>query len=185
MKSEQIALVFCALLSALAYPAAAAPACDVKATVPDGARVFAKLSGDSPWHEYRTLESVPEPTGAGLTYAQYWLDKDGAPSAFMLEMDQDYSKYVRYCFSSGNQLESIGFVVTTTWGWGYKMDGTVMQGALQVESSGFFNTYSFDTIPRPDGASAHADALNLALYLETSKLPFAALLSQPSTSNPK
>lgn len=158
----------------------AAPACDVMAQVPASARVFAKPSGDGAWREYRTLESVPDPAGPGAEIAQYSTDANGAPSVYILGFDKDDRIYARYCFDSGNKLGSIGFLVDTRWGWGFRLNGPVVQGAIQVQSSDFFDDSSGATIAKPANADDIAAALKPTLYLETGKLPFATLLAQPA-----
>jgi hypothetical protein len=180
MKSLRLAVVFFALAVCAVTAATAAPACDVKAQVPDAARTFSTLSGSSPWVEYPSLGYAPDATGEGAMYAQYWIDPNGAPSVFMFQPGREDEIYIRYCFTAGGQLASIGLVVNTAWEWGYRLDGTVTAGVLQVQSSSFFNNYSGATIDRPAQADSIANALKPVLYLETSKLPFAALLAQPA-----
>jgi hypothetical protein len=180
------ALVVCAVPATTAAQAAtaapattAAPACDVKAEVPETARTFSTLSGSSPWQEYQSLAYAPDPTGLGAAYAQYWTDSNGAPSVFMIQPGTQYWIYVTYCFSAAGQLENVSLILNSST-WGYRLDGTVTQGVLQAQTSYFFDNYSGDRIPRPDGADARADAMKPVLYLETSKLPFAALLARPA-----
>jgi hypothetical protein len=159
--------------------AAAAPACNVLAAVPDTARTFSTLSGSSPWVEYQSLAYAPDPTGLGGMYAQYWTDSNGAPSVFMIEPGTQGWIYVTYCFNAAGQLENVSFILTAPT-WSYRLDGTVTQGALQAQTSYFFDASSGNKIPKPDGADALADAMKPVLYLDTSKLPFAALLAQPA-----
>jgi hypothetical protein len=97
----------------------------------------------------------------------------------MIQPGSKYWIYVTYCFSAAGQLENVSFILNSST-WGYRLDGTVTQGALQAQTSYFFNNYSGDKIAKPDGADALADAMKPTLYLETSKLPFAALLAQPA-----
>jgi hypothetical protein len=165
--------------AAAAPAAAAATACNVLAEVPETARTFSTLSGSNPWVEYQSLAYAPDPTGLGAAYAQYWLDSNGAPSVFMIQPGTQYWIYVTYCFSVAGQLENVSFILNSST-WGYRLDGTVTQGVFQPQTSYFFNNYSGDKIPKPDGADALADAMKPVLYLETSKLPFAALLAQPA-----
>ena len=179
MNSVRLALASIAFAVCAVPAATAAPACDVKAEVPETARTFSTLSGSNPWVEYQSLAYAPDPTGLGAAYAQYWLDSNGAPSVFMIQPGTQYWIYVTYCFSVAGQLENVSFVLNAST-WGYRMDGTVTQGVLQVQTFYFFNNYSGDKIPKPDGADALADAMKPVLYLETSKLPFAALLAQPA-----
>ena len=184
MNSFRMALASIALAVCAAPAAAAAPACDVKSEVPDGARTFSTLSGSSPWVEYQSLADAPDPTGLGAAYAQYWTDGNGAPSVFMIQPGTKYWIYVTYCFSAAGQLENVSFILNAPT-WGYRLDGTVTQGTLQPQTSYFFDNYSGATIPKPDGADALADAMKPTLYLETSKLPFAALLAQPAKLSAK
>jgi hypothetical protein len=179
MNSVRLALASFALVVCAVPAATAAPACDVKAEVPETARTFSTLSGSSPWVEYQSLAYAPDPTGLGAAYAQYWTDSNGAPSVLMIQPGPQYWIYVTYCFSSGGQLQNVSLILNSST-WGYRLDGMVTQSALQTQTSYFFDNYSGDKIPKPDGADALADAMKPVLYLETSKLPFAALLAQPA-----
>ena len=180
MNSVRLALASFALVVCAVPAATAAPACDVKAEVPETARTFSTLSGSSPWVEYQSLAYAPDPTGLGAAYAQYWLDSNGTPSVFMIQPGKQYWIYVTYCFSVRGQLENVSFILNSSSTWGYRLDGTMTQGVLQPQTSYFFNNYSGATIPKPDGADALADAMKPTLYLDTSKLPFAAQLAQPA-----
>ena len=180
------ALVVCAVpattaaqATSAAPAATAAPACNVLTEVPETARTFSTLNGSSPWVEYRSLADAPDPTGLGGAFAQYWTDSNGAPSVTMIEPNTQYWIYVTYCFNAAGQLQNVSFILTAST-WSYRLDGTVTQGALQAQTSYFFDASSGNKIPKPDGADALADAMKPVLYLETSKLPFAALLAQPA-----
>jgi len=179
MNSVRLALASIAFAVCAVPAATAAPACDVKAEVPETARTFSTLSGSSPWVEYQSLGYALDPTGEGAMYAQYWVDNSGAPSVFMFQPGREDEIYIRYCFSVAGQLENVSFVLNAGT-WGYRLDGTVTQGVLQAQTSYFFNNYNGDKIAKPDGADALADAMKPTLYLDTSKLPFAAQLAQPA-----
>lgn len=178
MNSVRLAFVSLALVVCAAPAAMAATTCNVLAEVPETARTFSTLNGSSPWVEYQSLADAPDPTGLGGALAQYWTDSSGAPSAVMIEPGTKYWIYITYCFNVAGQLENVSFILTAST-WSYRLDGTVTQGALQAQTAYFFDASSGNKIPKPDGADALADAMKPVLYLETSKLPFAALLAQP------
>jgi hypothetical protein len=157
----------------------AATNCDVSAKVPEGARTFAKTNDRSRWREFRTIQNVPElDPGAGVS-AQFWWN-DRATLAYLVEPGEDFGVYTRYCFNSEGQLEGIGFEVRTAWGWGYRLEGTMIRGRLHADHSEFFNTENDKRIPKPEGANDISETLNPTLYLTTSKLPFANLIARPS-----
>jgi hypothetical protein len=185
MESSRVALaLFVGVLFGVPF-ATAMPPCDSKERVPDTARTFAKTSDEDHWREYRNMEAVPDLSMDGAAFAQFWLDPDGAPSALMVEPGEDFWVYTRYCFNRRGGLDSVGLEVRTAWGWGYRLGGSMMKGRLQPSSSWYFNTENNQRIPRPETADDIADVLKPTLYLETAKLPFAALIPQSAKSNPK
>jgi len=149
----------------------------VKAQVPLTARTFAVTSAQDHWREYKSIEAVPELDNDGGESAQFWRESAGGSSAYVVNPGEDFWIYTRYCFDGKGQLVQVGFEVRTAWGWGYKLEGSVVEAVLRPNSSLFFNTESGTTIPKPDGASDIPEALKPALYSTLSKLPFAQLVS--------
>lgn len=185
MKSERIAVVCCALALSVAPIAMAAPQCDVKAEVPAGARTFAKVSDQSAWREYPSIEEVPELDTNGGMSAQSWQEQNGGPSVYMVEPGEDFWTFARYCFDGKGELERVGFELRTAWGWGYRLEGTVSKEKLGAHSSEFFSTKNRKTIPRPNEAGDIPGALKPTLYLKTGNLPFAQFLFVSPKPNPK
>jgi hypothetical protein len=185
MESSRVALALIVGVCFAARLTTAMPACDSKAKVPDTARTFAKTSNEDNWSEYRNIEAIPDLSLDGAASAQFWLDPDGAPSALMVEPGEDFWIYTRSCFNKKGGLVGVGFEVRTAWGWDYRLGGFIVNGHLQTISSGFFSTRNDQKIPRPDTADDVADVLRPTLYLEMTKLPFAALLSRSSAAKSK
>ena len=180
IKSKRLAL-FCYGLTFFAVPiASAAPPCDVKAVAPQSARTYAKTGDQEAWREFRSIQDVPALDTDGGVSAQIWWDKAGASSVYMVEPGDDFWTYTRYCFDKTGQLERVGFEVRTAWGWAYRLEGPVVKGALRADSAGFLNAANERPIPKPEDANDISEALKPALYLKTSKLPFAHLLAHPS-----
>ncbi len=185
MTSTRTAAILCVLAASCVSTAFAAPPCDVNADVLQDTRTFAKTDNQTPWREFRSIQDLPDLSTDGGASAQYWREKDGSPSAFVDESNEDFSIHTRYCFNNAGQLQSVGLQVRTAWGWGYRQAASVVRGQLQVDSSEFFSTTNGKPIPRPDGADDIPAALKPVLYLTTSKLPFAALLAHFRNPGPK
>ena len=178
MKSARLTLLFVSSVISLARVAAAVTACDVNATVPERARVFANPSETERWQEYRSTQDIPDSDSDGGLSAQFWKDETGAPSAYFVESGEDFWIYTRYCFTQSGRLERIGFEVRTAWGWGYRLRGSVVGSSLRRDSSEFFDTKDEKPIPKPAGVADIPDALKPELYLTTGRLPFASLLER-------
>ena len=180
MKSKRLALFWCGL-TFLAVPVTfAAPACDVKAAVPQSARTYAKTGDQEGWREFRSVQDVPTLGTDGGMSAQLWRDETEASSVYMVVPGEDFWTYTRYCFGRGGQLERVSFEVRTAWGWSYRLEGQVIKGTLHSDSAEFFSTKNDRPISRPESASDISGALRPTLYLTTSKLPYAHLLAHSS-----
>ena len=178
MKSTRLTLLFVSSVISLARVAVAMPACDVSATVPERARVFAKSSETDRWQEYRSTQDIPGSDSDVGPTAQFWKDETGAPSAYFVESTEDFWIYTRYCFTQSGRLQRIGFEVRTAWGWGYRLRGSFVGSGLRRDSSEFFDTKNEKAIPKPEGAADIPDALKPELYRTTQRLPFASLLER-------
>ena len=159
--------------------------CNVQAPAPAEARTFAVLNTQGHWKEYKNIEAVPEIDTNGGESAQFWREKDGGSSVYTVDPGEDFWTYTRYCFDSTGQLSQVGFEVRTAWGWGYSLEGPVVEAVFLPKSTRFFSTENGKPIPRPDGASDVPNALRPVLYLRLTKLPFAQLLSGSPTATRK
>lgn len=185
MKLQRFAIICCTLMLSVVPGALAAPLCDVKAAAPQDARSFARIDDHGTWREFPTTQDIPDLETDSEDTAQFWRSANGQPSVYIVESGEDFSIYTHYCFGNSGNLERLGFEVRTGWGWGYRLSGSVSRGQLHVNSSGFFSTDDERAIAKPEGASDIPEALRPTLYLTTSKLPFARLLSRPVIPNRK
>jgi len=173
-------------LSVLAGPlllsaeSAQAP-CDVNAKILR-ARTFATTGDPHRWKEYKSIADVPELDTDGGQSAQVWHDNQGRPLVYTVEPGEDFWTYTRYCFDKSGQLTRVGFEVRTAWGWGYRLEGAVLGGALHPHSSGFFDTENGQPIEKPKDADGVPGALTPKLYPTFSKLPFARLFYAASAT---
>src|ERR1017187_7244837 len=96
-------------------------------------RVFAQLSGTNAWQEFENIEKVP------VLVTDGWI-------------------YSKYCFTRNGRLDRIAFELRTAWGWGYRLEAAIENGAIRAPSSGFFDTATSKSIPRPEQADDIAEA---------------------------
>jgi hypothetical protein len=185
MKSNRLAFFYCGLTFFAVPVTFASPVCDVKAAVPQSARTYAKTGDQEAWREFRSLQDVPALATDGGVSAQLWRDETGGSSVYMVEPGEDFWTHTRYCFDRGGQLERVSLEVRTAWGWDYRLEGSVVKGALRANSSEFFSTENERSISKPRGASDISEALKPTLYLTTSKLPFAHLFAHSFELPPK
>ena len=140
-------------------------------------RIFADSDGKHGWREYRSVKDVPEiQLDAGGAFAWLWAGRDGHVLIRIEEPGEDFSAYTDYCFSKNGQLEQLRFELWTAWGWGYREEGPIANGALAPQTLDFFSTENEEPITKPDQADDIHDALRPHLYLRKSQLPFARLL---------
>jgi len=104
--------------------------------------------------------------------ALLWKPGDRKTLVKIEEPGEDFNSYSTYCFSKNGVLIAIDFELRTAWGWGYRMAGPIVAGALVSKVSEFFDTRTGQVVPRPQEADAIAEALKPRLYLNRSKLPF-------------
>ncbi len=171
--------LLCLSIVLCAKAAFADPGCSVKASVPPTARTFARTDDQSAWHEFQTMKQVPELGDGGMS-GQFWRDNDGNSSAYTVEPGEDFWTYARYCFDGAGELHEVGFEVRTAWDWGYRIDGTILNGQLRIRSAHFFSTANEEPIKRPTGADDIPNALKPSLYLTVRTLPFGNLLNPRS-----
>jgi hypothetical protein len=177
------ALVLCLVTIGFSAMAFAAPACSLKVRMPASARTFAKINNQSDWQEYQSPDAVPELSFASGMSAQFWHPKHGTQSVTLVEPGQDFEIETRYCFDQGGDLESVSFEIRTALGWGHRVNGTVMGGVFNQNSSEFFRLKDGKTTPQPDLVGGVPRALEPKLYSSVSTLPFAGLLETSVASN--
>lgn len=156
--------------------------CRVRAQIPASARIFAATDAQSGWTEYKSIKAAPELGLNGGESAQFWRESDGHSSVYMIGPAEDFWTYTRYCFDGKGQLSEIGFEFRTAWGWGYKLEGSVIGTVLRPNSSQYFSTESGKPVSKPNGASDLPDALKPVLYFRLANLPFAKQLSDSSVT---
>ncbi len=148
-----VGLVLCLVTIGFSTMAFAAPACSLKVRMTAGARTFAKISNQSDWQEYQSLDAVPELSIASGVSAQVWHPKYGKQSVTLVEPGQDFEIETKYCFDEGGELESVSFELRTALGWGHRVEvvpRTVRGGAFKEVSSEFFRLEDGKTISQPD-----------------------------------
>ncbi len=170
-------------LAAGAAPSVLAATCSVRDKVPSTARVLAKTSDQAPWSEYRSLQDVPDLTLSGGTTALVVLKKSG--SVTIVKPGQTFWIYTRYCYGEDGALGGVGFEVRTYLGWGYRMEGSALQGGFSANSREFFRTKDGKTIRQPEGVADAPMNLQPTLYLSLDKLPFAALIKTTARAHGK
>jgi hypothetical protein len=178
-------LVLCLVTIGFSATAFAAPACSLKVKMPAGARTFAKISNQSNWQEYQSLDAVPELSLASGMSAQFWRPRHGTQMVTLVEPGQDFEIDTRYCFDEVGGLESVSFEIRTALGWGHRVEGTVIGGMFNQGSSEFFRLRDGKTTAQPDWVGGVPQALEPKLYSSMSKLPFAGLLETTEASNRK
>jgi|SRR5450631_802668 hypothetical protein len=145
-------------------------------------RVFAQLSGTNAWQEFENIEKVPVLVTDGGISAELWRRTDGIISVRTVEPGEDFWIYSKYCFTRNGRLDRIAFELRTAWGWGYRLEAAIENGAIRAPSSGFFDTATSKSIPRPEQADDIAEALRPRLYIQTMQLPFSNLIARRSQS---
>jgi len=151
--------------------------------MPAGSRTFAKISNQSDWQEYQSLDAVPELSSASGMSAQFLRPRHGTQSVSLVEPGQDFEIETKYCFDEVGELESLSFEIRTALGWGHRVEGTVTGGVFNQSSSEFFRLQDGKTISQPDWVGGVPRALEPQLYSSVSKLPFAGLLETSMASN--
>jgi hypothetical protein len=141
-------------------------------------RLFADPNGKHGWQEYRSLKDVPELAPGFGQFARFWAGPYGKALIRLEEPGEDFNIYTDYCFERTGQLVQLRFELRTAWGWGYREEGPVVNGALAPQMSEFFGTKNEVAVTRPEQADDIADALRPQLYAQKSRLPFARLLSK-------
>ena len=138
-------------------------------------RVFAIVDRQG-WREYRSVDDVPEVALGAANYAYLWVGRDRNVLIRMQEPTEDFAAYTDYCFDPTGHLVHLKFELRTAWGWGFREEGPVLKGLLNIHTSEFFSTNTEERISRPGQAADIADWLKPQLYLRKSQLPFAKLL---------
>jgi hypothetical protein len=144
-------------------------------------RIFADPDGKLGWREYHAVNEVPT---LGLDVgilARLWMGQKGTTLILLEEPGEDFYSYTHYCFDSNGALVSLRFELRTAWGWSFRIDGRIENGKLRPKTSEFFNTKTDLPVARPEQADDVAGALKPHLYLRKSSLPFAKLLSEPTS----
>jgi len=139
-------------------------------------KVFADPDGKSGWHRYQSTKSAPELELGFGKFAAFRPGSHGRTLIGLEEPGEDIYSYTAYCFERSGRLVYLGFELRTAWGWGFREEGPVRQGALVPEKSGFFDTQNDHAVPKPENAEDLSEALKPHLYLKTSDLPFFDLL---------
>jgi hypothetical protein len=138
--------------------------------------VFAKVDDGHTWREYRSVENVRALDLDGGISAQLWEGQDGSFLVRTVEPGEDFWTNTEYCFNKNGKLDQLRFEVRTAWGWAFRLNGSVEDGAIHEDSTGFFDTTTEKPITRPVGADEVPDALKPTLYLQAKQLPFSKLL---------
>ena len=182
MNVKRVVLVLSIMTIGIAPIATAAPSCNVRGKVSETARVFARISEHSAWHEYRSLDAVPELRLDSGMSAQFWQDRHHRGSVYIIEPGQDFWTYTRYCFDGDGELEGVSFEIRTPLGWGHRAEGPVLGGGFDASTQGFFSLKNGKAIARPEGVGDVPDELQPTLYRTVSELPFAQLLTVAADS---
>jgi hypothetical protein len=179
MTFRSTASVFLALAAIVAGPAANSQCSE--STQGPANRVFAKVNDHGPWREYRGIESVPDLVLDGGISAQLWDEANGSFSIRTVEPGGDFWTYTNYCFVRSGELARLSFEVRTAWGWAYRLEGPVENGAIRATTSGFSDTKTGEPVPRPGQADDVSQALKPTLYLRARQFPFSNLLATPKS----
>ena len=179
MHTKRMSLALAALILGTAPAAIAATVCSANVPVPMNARVFAKVSDEGSWNEYRSFDQVPKLEPVSGKYALYWHPKKNAPSVYIVELQQGFYIQTRYCYDSGGQLQGVDLEIGSNLGWGHRQEGAVAKDGFDASKAEFFRTVDGKEIGQPFGPSDPPRALKPKLYMKISDLPFASLL-EPS-----
>jgi hypothetical protein len=139
-------------------------------------RIFAEPDSKHNWREYRGFKEVPELENDFGEFAQLWTSHDGNVLISVQAPGEDFASYTDYCFGSKGELTELRFQLRTAWGWGYRVEGPVLNGKLAPKKSEFFNTKTEMPITKPEQADDIPDALKPMVYLREVQLPFSKLL---------
>jgi len=138
-------------------------------------RFFANAN-ERGWKKYSSAKDFPRPDAEWAEYASVW-SRTGSPLLALLDgQGQDFSDSAYYCYSATGELQSVEHEFRTVWGWGYWESESLLKGLVQSRHDHFFETNRQSIIPRPSGADDVGDAMRLALYETSSKLPFFSLM---------
>jgi hypothetical protein len=140
-------------------------------------RVFANSVGKHRWREYRSVSDVPELDLDGGASANLWVGRDGHILISIDEPGEDFAAYTDYCFNKKGQLELVRFELRTAWGWGYRQESPIRNGAIRNEISEFFSTDTKQPVAKPQQADDIPEALRPHFFMKESELPFAKLLT--------
>jgi hypothetical protein len=181
MNTRRIGFSLSVLVIGLAPIAMASPVCNVRVKIPATAHTYAKMSEQSSWREYRSMQEVPDlKLDSGMS-AQFWQnEKQKNWSVYMVEPGQDFWIYTRYCFDSGGELEGVDFEIRTLLGWGHRAEGTVSSYGFDANTFEYFSLQNGKVIPKPPGVGHIPAELKPILYREVTELPFASLLADSS-----
>jgi hypothetical protein len=175
MYSQFIVLAFCILPPAVGS-AATQEWCGANASLP-ALRVFATAGSPVAWQEYANIGGVPDSGSDEGISAELWKGVGGSLLIRTVEAGEDFWTYTEYCFNNSGHLRRVKFEVRTAWGWAYRVEGTIKNRAVHALSSGFIETKTEKTIPRPPDADNIPGALSPTLYLHAKRLPFSKLLN--------
>jgi hypothetical protein len=139
-------------------------------------RILANPDRKHPWREYRTIKEVPELENDFGEFVQLWTSHDGNVLIRVEAPGEDFASYTDYCFDSKGQLIQLRFQLRTAWGWGYRVEGPILNGKLAPKKSEFFSTKTEMPITKPQQADDIPDALKPIIYLRQAQLPFFKLL---------
>jgi hypothetical protein len=149
--------------------------CGADQSQPAG-RIFAEPDRKHNWREYRGVKEIPELENDFGEFAQLWTSRDGNVLISVQAPGEDFASYMDYCFDSRGQLIELRFQLRTAWGWGYRVEGSILNGKLAPKKSEFFNTKTEMPITKPEQADDIPDALKPIVYLREAQLPFFRLL---------
>ena len=181
-KSGWLASIFCFFAVAIGTGAASgenstAQQCGVDQDRP-AQRLFADPNGKDAWREYQSTKDVPEVELGFGRFAKLWGGRDGDALVSMEEPTEDFIAYTDYCFDKTDKLVRLRFELRTAWGWGYREEDRMVNGALAPQTTDFFSTENGKRVRKPQQASDVADALKPHLYIRKSELPFSTLMSK-------
>jgi hypothetical protein len=141
-------------------------------------RFFADPNGQNAWREYRSLKDVPDTKPGFGRIARLWAGSRNGVLIRLEEANDDFGSSTDYCFDRTGRLVTLRFELRTAWGWGFREEGPVVNGAVAPRVSQFFSTNNEAPIARPEQADDVAEALRPDVYVRESRLPFARLLAK-------
>ncbi|HTX75579.1 MAG TPA: hypothetical protein VMD29_05175 [Terracidiphilus sp.] len=181
MNLKLFSVIFCALSTGFAQTRTpqeiVEQKCGVELREP-AQRVFAKVDDKQPWKEFGRVADVPELSLGFGTSAEMWSGRNHGLLIRTEEPGEDFDANTEYCFGQGGKLVQVAYEIRTAWGWGFRMNGNVLNGALHTDSKVYFNTETGKRMLRPEGADDIREALRPSLFLTVNQLPFSQLLSK-------